>query len=494
MPNQFVPDRTFSFTEPISSISVPFFEPVEEFAQGNCLQTTRLTNHAWSPLGLSVDGSPILVICLCSNNTLDFRVLGCGQRYPFIEFSETSNLCEILREEWLRLVLFSTIKQPITRKYPSLSGCIEPPQPRGIASFSPNSIGTGSSLLAIGWGELIFIWRMSSGKNPVVLGAISPTGSHTVENPIASFTWSAQPPKSLDASCDLLGLSVVLSDGGSQTLEIRIKKLNQEIEIEDIHASPISRRQGSHSFSKNVGHKDTLNSTLGVGLCLATCPSPNAALDFALKRTSGSVHITRSLALTSVADAIRMMISVVSQYENKPVTDLAVALGNLYSLDLESKSAETRILPLDQNDLLGSVAVRLTQECLDYSQVSESVGKRLAFGLHHLHSRIDPIAAANSRARISERKMILSRITGNSLERLVDPCIRCNSELKVMDDCQYALCENQHRFELCQESMQPLRREAVRCNFCWLAVNNGSMPSVHVCQICRIGITSSVVG
>jgi hypothetical protein len=491
---QFVPDRTFLYTEAIGSVWVPYLEPTEGHFEVNRSPGPRLTSHAWSPLGVSTDGSPVLVICACSNTTVDFRVLGCRSGYPFVELFESSNLCDILREQWLRLMLYSPRKLPMTEMYPSFSSCNEPPQQRGIASFYPKSVVRGSSLLATGWGELIFIWHLSSGKNPYVLGAVSPTCSHSVHNPIVSIGWSSMALDSIGDSSDVVGFSVILSDGKSQAFEISIKELNQNIEIEHIHASPISADPVSYTFSRKMEQKDTLQWRSGAGLCLAACSSPNAALDFALKRTSGSVHITRFLSVTTIADAVRMIISVVSLDDDKPVMDLAIALGNLYSLQPESKLVDKRLLPLDQDDLLGSVIFRLTHMDIDYSQVPETVRKRLAFGLHHLHSRVDPMAAANSRARFSERKMILSCISGGPrLESSIAPCAQCDSMTKVMDDHQFVVCENHHRFEICQDSREALRREAIRCNFCWLAVNESSELAVRVCQICRLGVTSSIV-
>ena len=120
-----------------------------------------------------------------------------------------------------------------------------------------------------------------------------------------------------------------------------------------------------------------------------------------------------------------------------------------------------------------------------------ALSSKLALGLHHVHSQLDYLAASSTRARISERRIIIEQIIGRHIPHTVS-CIGCSdlsARVDMVSHKFYSTCSNNHRYALCQVEYIPINSViAVEC--CWCSsVYCTPDPDISLCRFCRIGIT-----
>jgi hypothetical protein len=337
-------------------------------------------------------------------------------------------------------------------------------------------------LLATGWNNIVFIWSVSGNGPARVLSALLLT-EKTVSN--ARFY------KVQDLDCDrvevFLKVQTVL--GGSEKWTLVLSRNFSDRETISVYSASREeeKERAITSLSKNLNHKSYFSDSIRGGVALAACSSPNDAFDFVVKRTSRSVEILCRISqeMASLETAMEQLIKAAQTRPRTHLMDIAKAITTLYTPRDEKVRDYTCMSPFNsviQKFLPGS--------SLD---VSGDLGVRLAFGLNHLHSRIDPFAGKTD---YSFKRNVL-KLFGSHVDSDMK-CIHCDAQpCEVSEDLTLAKCRlNGHRFLLCQGSLRPIDRQTgvVQCTFCESIVqaNFEKAKSIDICKLCRIGLTQSL--
>lgn len=401
------------------------------------------------------------------------------RHYLSVTFSEAFSLTDELRHQWLRIPLYSPSLIPLSEKYASLSYVLS-----GVRSFvrwCPSGLPSSRGLLVTAWNDLVFIWIISDDSRRV-LCCLSPTGGDGGTHPITSLSVSEL--ESVGTSRAQLGLAVDLVGGSRSewTVILDLRSPCVHAVSEHVSSPPVAL-----TFAKPLGHKD-FTSSVPEGVALSA--TSDGAFDYLLRRTSRSVQIMRRIHTPSISSLIASMIDVTSR-TSRPLLDLAAGLAELY-VPRPGKLEE-----LSESELLRSVIKRLLGEdanLLDVSRLTPESATQLAVGLHHMHSRIDPIAASNPRARASERKLLLA-VSGKA-PPMDKPCTMCGEgHCGASEDVRLWICHrNDRKAPLCQLTMVPLtpEDETVTCCFCQ-SVYKFQDKRTETCRICRIGVVDSLV-
>jgi hypothetical protein len=208
-----------------------------------------------------------------------------------------------------------------------------------------------------------------------------------------------------------------------------------------------------------------------------------------LRRTSRSAQILRALSFPWSVEMILQKLVQAANSPTRPLIDLTAALVELYT------PRSGKMNPFDSEKPLESIFSRWTHSEANQvpMQLDESIKVKLAFGLHHLHSRIDPIAASSQRIRKAERMALLDlqRIPMNPEES----CPKCQDGNLVIDsDQRRGTCsqDDRHSFLICQMTMEPVSGLGSECCFCQAIMKYVGGQSSVCCPVCRIGITNAI--
>ena len=343
-----------------------------------------------------------------------------------------------------------------------------------------------SAILVTAWGRVAVVWVIQ-GDSQTPVGCIEIPEADFVQNPLMSVSVGELLPSSGDEKeCEV---SFALFDGTACVWSLTFSHVDNSLVRAVCKAGPF-KILSTISLSKPIGHKTFTSESIQGGTCLSGCSTPNDAYDLIVRRTARSIQIFQFMALPQEVTTILERIIDAAASSTRPLTDLALALGQVYV------PKPGKISQLDTNDLLRSVINRFThgESMMDLSRITdEKTGAQLAFGLHSLHTRIDPIAASSKRARCSEKQTLL-QYQGIPVNPAIE-CPLCNEpDCQIDSEFHKAVCRKSpdHSFLICQASMEPLRLEtpAVECNFCRSVMKlEPGQTSINTCRICRIGIT-----
>lgn len=446
----------------------------------------RLQRFAWSPMGISDAGEPLLAIAVHSNDNLLFKILGYRHLFPKLQFFERDSLNELLRSNWLSIPLFAPERTVITAKYPSISMCFEPLCPRGSVAWLPAPFVSSVGMLAIGCGDVAFL-VMVSPESVQVLACFSPKEAEMQANPISSLSLSNRADDR-----QMVLLAMTLFNGTVCTFDISF-----ECSVEGVPAGVRScSLQSSEAFltpslAKSIGYKGLNSSSAGEGVCLGACSSPNGAYDYVAKRTSRCIELMRRVAVSSIEGALIRLLESAKDL-SKPLLDLVYAITQLYRR--EHHLDTSKLAAIDPKDPLHGIVERLVRQSASehitktISQLPMDIRSQISFGLHHLHSTIDPVAGTHRRARIAERKALLAAVRGG--ENILNVrCPLCDEAARIDEDGTRGKCVYGHGFAVCALSGQPAQPQAVSCNFC-SSINISQTRAKDVCQVCRIGLAS----
>ena len=485
-------DRSASSLNHIYTLPISRYEseePKERLARmdtfsGTCGRTC-FESTSWSPLGLSDTGASILAVSIHSDKSVHFKLFRYVTKHISIELVEHASLMELLRTQWLSVPLFGGdgSRKPITEEFPSLSMCLEGFVEHSFVRWCPTRLSSDCGVLVTAWGCVVFVWAIS-GPKCTVIGCMDLPASRSSRNPIGSVQVS-QLASVGDGMCQM-GVTVALVDGLQYDWTVTV---SSGIYIQTATATT-SAPAPMMTLAKPLGHKQYASNSIAGGVSLAACSSANNAFDFILRRTSRSVQIFRTVApeLQSVSSAISLLL-IQAIRTRRPLMDIAAAITDMY------KARPGKIAPLETNTALTCMIERLTHEpCTGFALPDGALGIRLAMGLHHLHSRIDPIAASAGRTRRSERKALIELMglpTGREVK-----CVVCSASCTTDEEVGKATCVGNpdHVMLLCQLTMDPIFTEpALECCFCRSVIKmTDGMKPVAACPVCRIGVTNSI--
>ena len=376
-----------------------------------------IESTSWSPMGISTTGSSLLAVSVHSDKSVHFKIFHYKPYYISIQFEEIFSLIDILRSAWFTIPLFTPDRGLLTDMYPSLSMCLEGYCQRSFVKW------TESGLLVTGWGSILFLWKFKADSViPVCAFSIPESGFH--KNPI----------RSLNVLESAIELSI-----GTTSVDRTVVTWTMRIDKDDSAVLEVAM-----NISRDVVNWEGLN----VVPILATNSSINGIYSFIVQKNLKSVQIFKRLKNPSLIDAIALLLHSAKNYPNRPLIDIISGLVELYV------PRPGKLVPIDNPDhVLESMISRIVHdEPTGPIEINNPKLKtQLAFGLHHFHSRIDPIAASSGRVRQQEKSFLLNLLG----EVLVD---------------------TMGNYECC---------------FCQSVVGGGD--SVAVCRICRIGITSLMI-
>ena len=357
------------------------------------------------------------------DKSVHFKIFEHKPYYISIEFEESFSLIEILRRRWFTIPSFTPERGMITDTFPSLSMCLEGYCQKSFIKWIPSRTNPG--LLVIAWGSVIFLWTVGSADAVPICAFRVPECDLIDDNPIQSLTMSE-----LASVADKLAIFSVT------TTSTRPVKCCWDITI-DLNTFSV------YSAHNNVSTiPPSLDFTAPIS---ATNSSINGIYSFIAKKTLKSVQITKNLISTNIPQLVSLLLHL-GQTTTRPLIDITSAITELYI------PKSDKLVPIEfESFILESILARIIHdEPMNPVKVDDpKLRLQLSFGLHHLHSRIDPIAASSVRSRQREKSAIL-----NLLEEVVD------------------LTGN------------------VECCFCQSVMESEN--TVAICRICRIGITSGI--
>lgn len=414
---------------------------------------------SWSPLGLSRGGGSLLALSTHSDLSVHFKILEYAYRGGSLEFREVFSLMELLREQWYLIPMYlrDGDKCLVTDKYPSLSMCLEGHvAPSFVAWWKQCPEG----ILVTAWGCLVFVWHLSR-----CIGVLEVHSCDFLRQPMRSLQLGTNP-----------------KSGGPL------------VSCTSIHGFVT---EWSFGLLKNSGGNFSLVSpsctatrapveivAISTEVCLSTCPSENGCFQYAAFRTLKSVQIARRSTL-SLEDAIAHLLR--SAQSHHPLMDVQALIGSLYKC-----RSGGHLEKLDERNPLESVIKRFTpvETSWDIHSLDHRSQLALAFGLHHLHSRIDPLAASNPSARRLEKQHLLTLL--GSPVRSQFFCPICLEPAGILDWAFRKIgCKDQtHTFPVYIESMKAVTDSAVACSFCQLVFPTSP---IRVCTFCRIGVVADLV-
>jgi len=251
----------------------------------------------------------------------------------------------------------------------------------------------------------------------------------------------------------------------------------------------------SSNFSLLVGDEYSripTNGMKGGGVGLSSVSSINDVELFVTRRTAKLIQIVQLPKYppqSSMVDLVRLLLNKTCTSKNHLMDIVKAMVGIFHNRDI-------RLTTLDDANIFSSILSRiLGYECHDFDSILDpDLALKLAFGLHHIHSQIDYLAASSPKARISERRVIIEKITGRHIPHAVS-CVACTdlgAEVEFISTRWYSRCSNAHRQILCQTTFLPLLI-GVECCWCNSVYNiDNSEKFISLCRFCRIGLTHKV--
>ena len=460
-------------------MDIPSLESGEGFNSSSPLDKVRIQSLGWSPIGVTKSGNPGLVLSVSSNGNVLFKLMECKRRYLGLDVSEKACLTDIIRKNWLSIPIFSPEKAPITAKYPSMSMCLGQSCLSSCTAWSDVGTEKNQVNLCIAWGDLAFLATVS-GDDVYILGALNPETAHPSLNPISSVSFEADD-----------SLMIQLFDGSQYIFKLHFNgtSIIKSVDV-DVLENPCIL-----SFAKRIHDNGLTTTSGGPGVTLSACWSPNRIYQYVAQRTPRCTELMKRLFVSDSVEKLMERILNLSRSTTTSLMDITDAVSEIYR---RQPLIPKKLAPLDDDNLLRGVIERfLAQPCSSQiedliSTIDTKLRTQLSFGLHHLHCSIDRLAASHPKARIVERKRILSKLRGSS-DQQSTKCNKCGSSAVIDEDHGAAKCiACDHRFTLCLMTLQSVTNAAVTCNFC-SAMNNNPIRPVAFCDACRIGVASRLI-
>ena len=323
--------------------------------------------------------SPFLAIGVHSDMSVHFKILQPVWRFGSLEFREIASLMEFLRDQWFLIQLHTST---------GVSCPITAEWPS--ISFCLEGhvqlcfvVWTLGNTLVTGWGCVLFLWD----NEFKCIGAL-------------------KIPKCDFSNIPLKSVSIVneFDDGG---FTIKCQSV-----------------RGVETLCKLSRINDIWNIEILVD-SVDDPVIPTQAFEYTL-RSSGRQIV--QLVQTPVTDSLD---SALSRFMQNPSWEYIRLIAQLYK--------PKKLSPFDVNNIFNSIIARFS---LTFPSVNED-NYQLAFGLHTLHSRIDPIASSNPNARQHERSILLEKIGKECLSDGTHMCTFCgltaNEEKQLCTYCFFGI-------------------------------------------------------
>jgi len=434
-------------------------------------------SSAWSPIGVSEYGNSLLAVAVFSDRTPHFKILDYSiQHGVSYKFEEVYSLMEILRKWWFVIPIFNSdgTRQLLPDLLPSLSLCLLKYSARMFVTWADTKLGE-HGLLLLGFGSFVFVWIITSSRCEPLCCIAACDDNDSVDN------ISAHVPNDL-----LVSVTVETVKGPKLIWNIQLVNSDTRIGVGSCHITeadnePMRIKQPDPSV-------------------LSTALSTNRVDVFSAIRTRKGIQIITEpseFSPTTVEETLTLLIYVLRKSKEATVLDIVRRLASVYRpIAWDIGNSSIRDHPIE------TVLRRFTQSegiVADFSSLDRLERCRVAFGLHHIHSQIDPVARSGKNLRMKERSEIISLVIGRTSSDEIS-CVECGS-LSTVDFHGYKLysvCHQRgHKVPLCMLSMEPIQstnqqEQISECCWCLSIYKSPPGEGVGICRICRIGIVSQV--